>query len=91
MSFLSFLGFKKMIEDGVKALEPKTSNYVKPPEAEKEKTAHTYYRLGLTDNNRVSLAMGYSEINMNAAGIDNLIKQLELFKSQIREQEESKE
>lgn len=62
--------------------------YIVPPVPEvtppkEEKPAHTYYRLGITSDNRVSLAMGYSEITMNAAGIDNLIKQLEVFREQI--------
>ena len=55
-----------------------------PLPKEPEKPAVTYYRLGLTDNNRVSFQMGYSEITMNAAGIDNLIKQLELFRDQLQ-------
>lgn len=55
---------------------------------EPEKPAVTYYRLGITDNSRVSLAMGYSEITMNVAGVNNMIKQLELFRDQIAEYEE---
>lgn len=61
--------------------------YVEPPK-EPEKPATTYYRLGLTSNNRVSFSMGYSEITMNAAGIDNMIKQLECFRDQLRDQED---
>ena len=57
------------------------------PPKEEEKPAHTYYRLGITDNNRVSLQMGYSEITMSAKGVDNLISQLELFRDQIVEEE----
>ena len=55
--------------------------------AKEEKPAVTYYRLGLTDNNRVSLQMGYSEITMNAAGVNNLIEQLELFRNQLHSNE----
>lgn len=58
-----------------------------PPEPE-EKPALTFYRLGLTNNNRVSLVMGYSEITMNRAGVDNMIKLLEAFKDQLSEEEE---
>lgn len=54
-----------------------------PTPSEKEKPAHTYYRLGMTDNNRVSLQMGYSEITMNYDGVNNMIKQLEVFRDQI--------
>jgi hypothetical protein len=60
--------------------------YVEPPK-EPEKPAVTYYRLGITNNSRVSFQMGYSEITMNAAGIDNMIKQLECFRDQIAEYE----
>ncbi len=58
---------------------------VKPP-AEPEKPAHTFYRLGLTDNNRVSLTMGYSEITMNAAGIDSMITLLETYRDLLNEE-----
>jgi hypothetical protein len=57
-----------------------------PPEP--EKPAVTYYRLGITNTNRVSFQMGYSEITMNAAGIDNLIKQLEMFRDQLRDEDD---
>lgn len=67
--------------------QPKAVPYIEPP-AEPEKPAVTYYRLGITDNSRVSLAMGYSEITMNVAGVNNMIKQLELFRDQIAEYEE---
>jgi hypothetical protein len=59
--------------------------YIEPPK-EKEKPAHTYYRLGLTDNNRVSFSMGYSEITMNAAGIDSMISLLETYRALLREE-----
>lgn len=67
--------------------EPKAVPYVEPPE-EPEKPATTYYRLGLTSDNRVSFSMGYSEITMNAAGIDNMIKQLECFRNQLKVDED---
>jgi hypothetical protein len=59
---------------------------LEPPE--EEKPAVTYYRLGMTNNNRVSFAMGYSEITLNSGGIDNLIKQLEVFRDQLQEEDE---
>ena len=59
--------------------------YVEPPK--EDKPAITFYRLGVTNNNRVSLQMGYSEITMNAAGVNNLIRQLELFRDQLSEEE----
>ena len=65
---------------------PKVAPHVDPPKSEEPVT--TYYRLGITNNNRVSFQMGYSEITMNADGIDNMIKQLQVFRDQIREYEE---
>lgn len=77
----------------------KDNNVVKFPEAlkttvkspeppkEEEKPAKIFYRLGLTDNNRVSFQMGYSEITMNAAGCQQMIDQLEFFKSQLYDED----
>ncbi len=53
---------------------------VTPP---KEEPAKTYFRLGLTDNNRVSFYMGYSEITMNHAGVQQMIDQLTFYQSQL--------
>lgn len=63
--------------------------YIEPPKT--ETPAITYYRLGITDNSRVSLQMGYSEITMNVAGINNMIKQLEVFRDQIAGYESNEE
>lgn len=60
---------------------------VVPPKAEEPAT--TYYRLGITSNSRVSFQMGYSEITMNASGINNMIAQLELFRDQILQYEDN--
>ena len=59
-----------------------------PPKPEpKEEPAKTFYRLGLTDNNRISFQMGYSEITMNHAGCQQLIDQLEFFQSQLYDED----
>jgi hypothetical protein len=58
------------------------------PFPKKEEPVTTYYRLGITNNGRVSFQMGYSEITMNAGGIDNMIAQLKLFRNQIRQYED---
>jgi hypothetical protein len=82
---------KKMPENVVPFPAPKAVApipYIEPPK-EKEKPAHTYYRLGLTDNNRISLSMGYSEITMNAAGIDSMIALLETYRDLLREEEDA--
>ena len=67
--------------------QPKAVPYIEPPPLP-EKPVTTYYRLGITNTSRVSLQMGYSEITMNAEGVDNMIKQLQVFRDQIREYEE---
>jgi len=71
----------------VKFPKPESVPYVEPA-AEPEKPSVTYYRLGITDDSRVSFQMGYSEITMNADGVDNMIRQLQVFRDQIREQED---
>lgn len=61
----------------------------KPPESPKEEpVGKTVYSVGLTDDNRVSLIVGYSSIHMNSVGVQQMIEQLELFKRQIEENEE---
>ena len=55
--------------------------YVDPP-----KPAQTYYRLGLTDNNRVSFAMGYSEITLSKQGVQNMIEHLAVLRDQLQEE-----
>jgi hypothetical protein len=88
MEPLMFDFFKKRdYSNVVKFPEPKAVPYIEPPPAP-EKPATTYYRLGITNNSRVSFQMGYSEITMNADGVDNMIRQLQVFRDQIREYEE---
>ncbi len=64
-------------------LEEAKQTYTTPPESKKPE--HTYYRLGITDGNRVSFAMGYSEITMNRAGVDSMIHLLTTYKNMIPE------
>ena len=51
---------------------------------EEVKKSQTCYSIGMTDDNRVSLHIGYSNVTMNAAGVTNMIHQLELFRDQIQ-------
>jgi len=62
--------------------------YVVPPVTPPEEPATIFYRIGSTDKNRISFQMGYSEITMNRAGVDNMIKQLETFRDQLTDDEE---
>lgn len=74
---------KDLIEEAKeKYAVPKNPNHNK-----EEKPSITYYRLGVTNDNRVSFQMGYSEITMNRAGVDNLIRQLAVFRDQLPEDE----
>ncbi len=59
-----------------------------PPVPAPEKPATIFYRFGVTDNNRLAFQMGYSEITMNKAGVQNLINQLEYFKLQLQDEDE---
>lgn len=59
---------------------------VPAPEPEPEKPGKIFYRMGLTDNNRVAFSMGYSEIAMNRAGVQRLIDQLEFYKGQLTQE-----
>lgn len=80
---------KEQPSNVVKFPEPKAvppMPEVTPPK--KEEPAKIYYRLGLTDNNRVAFSMGYSEITMNHEGVQQMIDQLEFFKSQLRDEYE---
>lgn len=65
--------------------KPEAVPYVEPPKPEEPATV--FYRIGVTDKNRVSFQMGYSEITMNRDGVDNLIQQLEVFRDQLTEED----
>lgn len=68
----------------VKFPEQVKSPYIEPP----EKDATVFYTLGHTDDNRISIKMGYTTLTMNRLGIEHLIEQLEVFKNQLRDNEE---
>jgi hypothetical protein len=84
---------EKISKDMSKVVQfPEVSKTLPMPEiklpAEGKKPAQTIYRLGITDDNRVSFQMGYSEITMNKQGVDNLIQQLAVFRDQLQEDTE---
>jgi len=68
---------------------PKPALVPAAPEPKKEEPAKIYYRLGLTDNNRVAFSMGYSEITMNHEGIQQMIDQLTFFQSQLYDEDDT--
>lgn len=70
---------------------PEPKAVPKPELPKEEKPATIFYRIGVTDKNRVSFQMGYSEITMNKAGVDNLIRQLAVFRDQLEDEEGSED
>ncbi len=79
---------KKKDKSNVVPFPEKKNDYIPPEPPKEEKPAHTFYRLGLTDNNRVSFTMGYSEITMNAAGVNSMIKLLETYRDLLAEEQD---
>lgn len=68
---------------------PELKAVPEPIKLPEDTSGKTCYSIGLTDNNRVSLIVGYSTVTMNSVGVANLIAQLELAKSLIEEAEGS--
>ena len=62
---------------------PNPVPYVAPP-APKQEQEH--YSIGITNDNRITLKIGYTTLTMNQQGAGNLIRQLELFASQLEEE-----
>ena len=60
---------------------------VEPPKQEEE-PAKIFYRIGVTDKQRVAFSMGYSEITMNKKGVQQMIDQLTVFMDQIEDEDE---
>lgn len=78
---------EKIVDDMSKVVPFPELKAVPPPAPKEDTAGKTCYSLGLTDNNRVSLHVGYSSVTMNATGVQNLIDHLELLKSQIEDYE----
>jgi hypothetical protein len=55
------------------------------PEVELPKKEQEHYSIGVTNDNRITLRIGYTTLTMNQQGAGNLIRQLELFASQLEE------
>ena len=68
---------------------PKTPYIVPPAPPEQEKPAKIFYRIGVTDTNRVAFSMGQMEITMTKLGCQQMIDQLEVFMNQLHEEEET--
>ena len=72
--------FKKREHSNVLKFPETKVPYVEPPKKEQE-----HYSIGITDDNRITLRIGYTTLTMNQQGAGNLIRQLELFASQLEE------
>jgi hypothetical protein len=79
---------EKIGEDMSKVVKFPELKAVPTPEPEPEKPGRVFYRLGLTDNNRVAISMYYGEITMNGPGVQRLIDQLEFYKGQLLEEDD---
>ena len=62
--------------------EPKAVPYIEPPAQEE-----TYYSIGITSENRITLKVGYTTLTMSRKGVENLIQQLAVFRDQFPEEE----
>ena len=77
----------KMPKNVVPFPAPKAVAPVEPP-APKEKDPAIHYTIGHTDDNRVAFRLGYSTLVMNYQGVQTLIDQLEMYQSQLHQEQE---
>jgi len=75
--------FKKREHSNVLQFPETKVPYVEPPKKEQE-----HYSIGITDDNRITLRIGYTTLTMNQQGAHNLIEQLELFARQLEKEED---
>ena len=74
--------FKKRDYDNVLKFPEIKVPYVESPKKEQE-----HYSIGITDDNRITLRIGYTTLTMNEEGVLNLIEALELFARQTRKRD----
>jgi hypothetical protein len=67
--------------------KPEAVPYIEPP-APKEKDPTIHYTIGHTNDNRIAFRMGYTTLTMNHDGVQQLIDQLELYQSQLHQEQE---
>jgi hypothetical protein len=77
----------KMPKNVVPFPAPKAVEPVEPP-APKEKDPSIHYTIGHTNDNRVAFKLGYATLFMNYEGVQSLIDQLELYQSQLHQEQE---
>ena len=79
---------KKDYSNVIKFPETKTP-YIAPPTPEPE--TKVFYRIGVTDKDRLAFQVGYSELTMTRKGVENLIQQLAVFRDQLEEEHNNEE
>ena len=57
------------------------------PFIEESKPEEIQYSVGITNEDRIALKIGYSTLTMNKEGCENLIEQLEVFVKQLKQKE----
>ena len=77
----------KMPKNVVPFPAPKAVAPVEPP-APVEKDPSIHYTIGHTSDNRVAFKLGYATLFMNYEGVQSLIDQLELYQSQLHQEQE---
>jgi hypothetical protein len=76
---------EKVANDMNKVIQFPELKAAPPPMPEIEKPAKIFYRLGLTDDNRVALSVGIMEITMSKVGVEHMIQQLQVFRDQLED------
>jgi hypothetical protein len=75
--------------DWFKSREERIKDYSVPPMVapiEPPKQEQEHYSIGVTNDNRITLRIGYTTLTMNEKGVRNLIEQLELFEKHLKEE-----
>ena len=79
---------------------PDYSNVVKFPEQikvpagpyiEQPISEEIQYSIGVTNESRIALKIGYSTLTMNRIGVEHLIQQLAVFRDQLDNEQNNKE
>jgi hypothetical protein len=60
-------------------VQPPATPYIELPKAEE-----IQYSIGITNEDRVALKIGYSTLTMNRIGVEHLIQQLSVFRDQLQ-------
>ena len=79
-----FEWFKKPDYKNVVPMFPDQVPYIEQPTPEE-----IQYSIGITNEDRIALKLGYSTLTMNVIGCEHLIEQLEVFVKQLKQKEDN--